>query len=392
MNALAPFLFDDGAPSAGAAPAGRPAGRPARRALIVDDEVAVRHLHRMILGPLGCATVEVADGASALAAAAAEPFDLVLLDLNLPDMNGYEICRRLRETSADPHLKVIIVSGVGDQNDLAEALPRGADDYIPKPFEPRQMAAKVQHALRLRDAQSRARLLADQLHLTNQQLQQSLEARAADVRQAHNALLFTMARMAESRDGETPGHMARMQCYADLLARQAAQAPAWSGLVDARFLGQLGRCVPLHDIGKIGLPEEVLLKPAALTVAERALVQTHTLIGDRILEGLAREHGSALEFLGMARAIVRHHHERYDGKGYPDRLAGAAIPAAARLVAVADVYDTLRRERAYKKALPHDEAVHILLRKSEGQFDPDLLKALSACHGEFERAFGEIKE
>jgi putative two-component system response regulator len=162
--------------------------------------------------------------------------------------------------------------------------------------------------------------------------------------------------------------------------------------VDARFLEQLEQCVPLHDIGKIGLPDEVLLKPAALTVSERALVQTHTLIGDRMLEGLAREHGSALEFLGMARGIVRHHHERYDGKGYPDRLAGCAIPAAARLVAVADVYDTLRRERAYKKALPHDEALHILLRKSDGQFDPDLLKALAACHGEFERIYREIKE
>ncbi|HZY87746.1 MAG TPA: protein kinase [Gemmataceae bacterium] len=391
MNALAPFLFEDDKPEAGAARAPG-AGRPARRALIVDDEVSVRLLHRMILEPLGCATVEVADGASALEMAAAGPFDLVLLDLNLPDLNGYEICRRLRETSADPHLKIIIVSGLGDQNDLAEALPRGADDYIPKPFEPRQMAAKVQHALHLRDAQSRARVLADQLHLTNQQLQQSLEARAADVRQAHNAILFTMARMAESRDGETPAHMARMRCYAEVLARQAALTPAWSGQVDARFLGQLDQCVPLHDIGKIGLPEEVLLKPAALSVAERALVQTHTLIGDRILEGLAREHGSALEFLGMARGIVRSHHERYDGKGYPDRLAGASIPAAARLVAVADVYDTLRRERAYKKALPHDEAVHILLRKSDGQFDPDLLKALAACHRELERVYGEIKE
>jgi putative two-component system response regulator len=254
------------------------------------------------------------------------------------------------------------------------------------------MAAKVQHAMRLRDAQARARLLAEQLELTNQQLQRSLEARAADVRQAHNALLFTMARMAESRDGETPGHMARMQRYAGVLARRAALAPAWAGLVDARFLALLGQCVPLHDIGKIGLPDEVLLKPAALTVAERALVQTHTLIGDRILEGLGREHGTALEFLGVARAIVRHHHERFDGKGYPDRLAGGAIPAAARLVAVADVYDTLRRERAYKKALPHDETVHILLRKSAGQFDPDLLRALEACYPEFERAYAEIKE
>ena len=112
----------------------------------------------------------------------------------------------------------------------------------------------------------------------------------------------------------------------------------------------------------------------------------------RLLLTLGREHGASLEFLGVARAIVRHHHERYDGKGYPDRLAGAAIPAAARLVAVADVYDALRRERAYKKALPHDEAVHILLRKSEGQFDPTLARVLGECHEEFERIYREVSE
>jgi response regulator RpfG family c-di-GMP phosphodiesterase len=398
MNALTPFMVNESAPvvRASGEAATQPAAGPRRRALIVDDEHHVRLLHRAILQSLGCECVEMRDGASALAAAMSGgpnggPFDLILLDLNLPDMEGFEVCRRLRERAENSHVKIIVVSGRGDQNDLAEALPRGADDYIAKPFEPRQLLAKVGHALRLKDAQDRVHMLTEQLMLTNTQLQQSLESRGEDVRKAHNALLFTMAKMAESRDGETHGHLRRLQLYTRVLAQQAAKKAPWEGLVDDRFLEQVERCIPLHDIGKIGLPDDVLLKPGALTASERALVETHPLIGDRILEVLGREHGDSLEFLGTARAIVRHHHERYDGRGYPDRLAGDAIPAAARLAAVADVYDALRRKRHHKAAMPHDKAMHIL-HNSPGQFDPTLLTALAACAGEFERIYRDVCE
>jgi len=402
MNALTPFLVEGPGPAVQtggdrrAEDAVRSASAPRRRALIVDDEHHVRLLHRVILQSLDCDCVEAKDGASGLTAAMSTgpgggPFDLILLDLNLPDMEGFEVCRRLRERSSNPHLKIIVVSGRGDQNDLAESLPRGADDYIPKPFEPRQLLAKVGHALRLKDAQERVHMLTEQLMLTNQQLQQSLESRGADVRQAHNALLFTMAKMAESRDGETPGHLRRLQLYTRILSQQAARRVPWQGLVDERFMEQVERCVPLHDIGKIGLPEEVLLKPGALTASERALVETHPLIGDRILEVLGREHGHALEFLGTARSIVRHHHERYDGRGYPDRLAGDAIPPAARIAAIADVYDALRRQRPHKAAMPHVQAIDVL-RNSPGQFDPILLLALLECEDEFERIYRDICE
>jgi serine/threonine protein kinase len=239
------------------------------------------------------------------------------------------------------------------------------------------------------DPRDRAALLTEQLRESNLQLQQSLDARGADVRQAHDALLFAMAKMAESRDGETPGHLRRLQCYARSLARAAAAEPPWADLVDDRFLAELERCMPLHDIGKLGLPDNVLLKPAALSPAERLLVEQHPVIGDRILEALGREHGSSLEFLGMARAIVRHHHEHFDGEGYPDGLAGDAIPAAARLAAVADVYDALRRKRLHKPAMSHEDAIGILF-SSEGQFDPSLLAALVCCEKEWERIYADI--
>jgi response regulator RpfG family c-di-GMP phosphodiesterase len=402
MNALVPFL-DQGAESpresganrsapASAGGAARSNSGPRRRALIVDDEPHIRMLHRVILQSLQVECVEVKDGASALAAARTNgPFDLVLLDLGLPDMDGYQVCRHLRDGSTDQHLKIIVVSGRGDQNDLAEALPRGADDYIPKPFKPHQLLAKVGHAFKMREAQERIHLLKEQLMLTNQQLQQSLESRDEDVRRAHDALLFTMAKMAESRDGETPGHLRRLQLYTRVLAQRVANRPPWIGLIDERFLEQMERCVPLHDIGKIGLPDEVLLKPGKLTATERALIETHTLIGDRLLEVLGHEHGHSLEFMGAARAIVRHHHERFDGRGYPDRLSGDAIPAAARIVAVADVYDALRRQRQHKAAMSHAQALEVI-RHSPGQFDPTLLTALTDCADEWESIYRDICE
>jgi putative two-component system response regulator len=160
--------------------------------------------------------------------------------------------------------------------------------------------------------------------------------------------------------------------------------------VDDRFLDELHRCVPLHDIGKIGLPDDILLKPGALNAAERRQVEAHPLIGDRILESLAREHGESLRFLGMARAIVRSHHERIDGLGYPDGLAGNAIPAAARLTAVADVYDALRRDRLYKRAMTHEDAMRVVMHRSPGQFDPSLLSCLAVCRDGFERVYREV--
>jgi response regulator RpfG family c-di-GMP phosphodiesterase/serine/threonine protein kinase len=361
-----------------------------RRALIVDDNPSVRMVHRLQLESLGCDCTEAGDGPGAVAAALGAPLDLVLLDLNLPGMDGLEACRLLREAAGGSPLKIIVVSGRGDQNTLAEVLAHGADDYVAKPYGPSQLAAKVQAAFRLRDAQARVALLADQLLGANRQLEQSLQARAADVRKAHDALLFALAKVAESRDGETPGHLRRMQLYTRLLAGEAAAQPPWSGLVDDRFLDELHRCVPLHDIGKIGLPDDVLLKPAALNAAERRLVETHPLIGDRILESLAREHGASLGFLGMARAIVRSHHERMDGRGYPDGLSGDAIPAAARLTAVADVYDALRRERLHKRAMSHDEAMRVVMTRSPGQFDPSLLSWLAVCRDGFERVYREV--
>jgi response regulator RpfG family c-di-GMP phosphodiesterase len=399
MNALTRFLIDEKGVcllnpmftfGEGLTAVSASVHRPGRRVLIVDDEESVCRLHRSILEKLCCECHEANDGETAVVMAARIAFDLVLLDLNLPGINGYEVCEQLRGIRGNPFMKILVVSGMGDQNTLSSTLPAGADDYVLKPFESQQMLAKAEHAFMLKDAQDRSELLSEQLLLTNRHLQQSLKSRDHDVQQAHNALLFTMAKMAESREGETPGHLRRLQAYVRVLARQAAEKPPWAGLVDDRFLAQLERCVALHDIGKIGLPADLLLKPGSLTAAERVIIQEHPLIGDRILEALGREHGEALDFITMARDIVRHHHERWDGKGYPDGLGGDAIPASARLTAIADVYDALRRQRLHKPAMSHSNAIRVMLNHSEGQFDPTLLEALKQCQKEFAHLYEEI--
>ncbi len=204
--------------------------------------------------------------------------------------------------------------------------------------------------------------------------------------------MFAMAKMAESVEGETPGHWRRLQRYPRHLAEQAAREPSWAGIVHERFLDQLERCVPLHDIGKIGLPDQQFLKPGALDAPERALMETHTLIGDRLLEALAEEHRNSLDVLHLAWGLLSRHQEHFDGSGYPDRLVASAIPTAARLLAVADVYDALRRQRSYKLPLAHADAVRVLQQELAGQFDPSLLEAFAACQTEFARIHRDISE
>jgi response regulator RpfG family c-di-GMP phosphodiesterase len=372
------------------APTERPARMSARRVLVVEQDEHARRARRRALEGLDCILIEASDGQAAQAEVETRPYDVVLLAESANAGPLADLCPRLRERSASPYLQIFVLSGRAAPADFARALQAGADDLLIEPVDAAVLAAKVAYALRLKESRDRTDMLAEQLLAANRQLQQSLDSRGADVYDAHNAMLFAMAKMAESREGETPGHLHRLQGYTRALALEAAKLPPWSGVVDERFLAQLERCVPLHDIGKIGLPEEILLKPASLSAAERALVETHPLIGDRILDALGREHGTALDFLGVARGIVRHHHERFDGNGYPDKLCRDEIPAAARLTAVADVYDALRRERLHKPAMSHSEAVAVLLDRSEGQFDPMLLVALEECHGQIERIYREI--
>ncbi len=357
--------------------------------LVVDDESSIRTLCRHVLQAEGIQCDEADNGADGLAQLSAKRYDLVLLDVAMPKMSGPEVCKKLKDTPPSPHLKVIMFSGHANSDELAQLLLSGADDYLTKPFSLLQLQARIKNALRLKDAQDRLDRLNRHLLAVNRQLEENLNARDSDLVHARNALVLSLATLVGYRDTESGSHLVRLQGYVRKLAEEASNQPGLIDQIDMTFIQTLEACAPLHDIGKVGLPDHILLKEGRLNADERIIMQTHTTIGADTLEQVADQHGPAVGFLHMAVDIVRHHHEHYDGSGYPDRLSGSDIPLAARIVAVGDVYDALRSRRPWKPALSHLAAMQVMTEVSPGHFDPILLQAFQRCHKDFERIFKE---
>lgn len=398
MRALLRFLkpesreFAAPRPSSGLLrPPAPPTSRPIHAILVVDDEADVRNLCGYALTAHGLHCESAEDGPTALAMIQTKPFDLVLLDIDMPGITGLEVCRRLREAPPTPNLKIVMFSGRACADEMARMLLAGANDYLTKPFSLVQLFSRIKAALHLKDAQDRSDLLNRNLLAINGELERSLTARDSDLVHARNALVLALAHLVKHRDNETGKHLMRLQRYARCLAEEAARLPLYAAAIDETFVQMLECCAPLHDIGKVGLPDHILMKPGKLTPEERLLMQAHTTMGAETLQEVATHHGSALAFLQMAIDIARHHHERFDGNGYPDRLAGTDIPLAARLVTLADVYDALRSRRVYKPALPHAAAVQIMT-EAEGQFDPSLMPAFLNCASRLGQIYRELAD
>jgi response regulator RpfG family c-di-GMP phosphodiesterase len=380
--------FVNGRVADGRARNGEPALHP-HRVLIVSGQSACRAHCRSALAVHGLETFEAADGPEARDWLAGARCDLVLLDAQLPDEDALEFCRRLRADPPAPHLKLILLAPQPlEERAAADA---GADDQVGRAAPAAELLARVRLALRLKESEERADKLVHHLLQTNRQLEQTLKLRDSDLFQAQDVLIFAMAKMAELRGLESGGHLLRMQGYVRALAEEAMRLPAFAPAIDATFIRMLERCVLLHDIGKVAIPDHVLLKPGRLDPEERSMMEAHTVLGAGILEAVARQHGTCLAFLQMAIDIVRHHHERYDGTGYPAGLTGEAIPLAARLTTLADVYDALRCKLVYKPGLSHS-AVRRLIRESNGQFDPALLVAFGHCEASFAQIFEQTPD
>jgi response regulator RpfG family c-di-GMP phosphodiesterase len=362
------------------------------RLLLVDDEPCIRDFCRQALRGEDRCCDDAADGVLGLEMLNRGGYDLVLLDVDMPGMAGTEVCRRLRAAPPGPNLKIIMVSGRATSDEMSEILLAGADDFLSKPFSLVQLQARVKAALRLKDAQDRSDLLTRHLLQANGELEQGLAARDADLARARNALVLALAELVGYRDAETGAHLMRLQRYCRRLAEEAARTPGFAPLIDEHFIHMLECCSPLHDIGKAGLPDRILLKPGKLDADERALMQSHTLIGADTLQKVAERHGFARAFLQMAVEITRHHHERYDGSGYPDHLSGDAIPLSARITTLADVYDALRSRRIYKPALAHDDAVRMMTEEFTGAFDPSLFPVFLRCAADFECIYSELSD
>jgi putative two-component system response regulator len=312
--------------------------------------------------------------------------DLILLDVMMPGMDGYAVLERLRAEPATQAIPVVFVTAMGADEDERRGLQLGAVDYIAKPIRPAILLARVATQLELKRAR-------DWLSNHNAYLEHEVERRMRENELIKNVSLHALALLAEKRDNETGNHLHRTQSYVTALMRQVADQPRFATALGVEQQRLIAKAAPLHDIGKVGVPDRILLKPGKLTADEFVIMKTHSTIGsdaiaeaiERVLQGDADPSVTAtpLAFLEVARQIARHHHERWDGSGYPDGLAGEAIPLAARLMAVADVFDALTCRRHYKPAFPLAQAEAILIEGRGQHFDPDLIDAYLAIREEF---------
>jgi putative two-component system response regulator len=283
--------------------------RPPSHILVVDDTEANRQLLTRLLGREGYSVCTAQDGREALQLVAEQPPDLILLDVMMPGMIGFDVCRELKRQPATRLIPVVLITSLQDSENRIRGIEAGADDFITKPFNPYELRARVRSLIRLK--------------------------RYTDDLDTAESVIISLALTIEARDASTEGHCQRLAAYATKLGRHLG--------LSEEDIAALERGGFLHDIGKVGVPDAVLLKPARLTAAEYELMKQHTLIGDRLC--------GELRSLRSVRPIVRHHHERQDGSGYPDRLRGDDVPLLAQIIAIVDVFDALTTARPYKAAL-----------------------------------------
>ena len=327
------------------------------RILTVDDDEIGLEMLNLALREAGHETVSAGDGNAALDVLRGDSCRMVISDWEMPGMNGLDLCRALRAEDTGGYVYIILLTCRDSTFDSIAARGAGVDDFVTKPFNTEELLSRVQTGERILSLESR------------------------------DVVLFSMARLAESRDPETGHHLERVQSYCGELARVLGRRNLPGYATDAAYVRLICLTSPLHDIGKIAIPDGVLLKPGRLNNREFEIMKNHTTLGAQTLDAALERYPEA-KFLQMARDIALTHHERFDGSGYPDGLVGENIPLCGRIVALADVYDALTSTRVYKSAFGHDVARSIITRESPGHFDPVIVE----CFEEAEETFIEIRE
>lgn len=329
--------------------------------LIVEDELVSRKKLERLVNNLGYETLVAADGEEGLNLWRTERPRIVITDWIMPNLDGIELCKQIRNSEGSQYTYIIMVTSKNDTHDLVESLEAGADDFLSKPYIKEELAVRIRAGRRIVDFESR------------------------------DTVIFAISKLAESRDPEIGYHLERIRHYSQVLAKTLAKSDNPPPEIDALFIDNLFLTSPLHDIGKIGIPDYILLKPTRLDDAEFAIMKTHTIIGYNTLNAAA-ERDVRAEYLKMSASIALSHHEKYDGTGYPEGLKGEEIPLCARIVALADVYDALVSKRVYKEAYSHAMAKSIILEGRGTHFDPMIVDAFLQCESTFIEITNRFKE
>lgn len=321
--------------------------------LIAEDDDVTVDLLTAALEEYGYQVTVAVDGLEALRLIRSGQFQLVVSDWEMPGLNGLELCRRVRKRRGCSYTYFILLTSHSGVNNVVQGLDAGADDFLTKPFYPQELRVRLAVGQRILSMQSR------------------------------DLVIFSLAKLAESRDTETGAHLERIREYCRLLGAELGRTGPYSDQIDGDFVELLYLTSPLHDIGKVGIPDNVLLKPGKLTEQEFSIMQQHTLIGAQTLAAVAEMNPEA-GFLTMAHDIALTHHERFDGTGYPHRISGTNIPLSGRITAVADVYDALTSKRVYKPAFSHETAVNMIVEGRGSHFDPVVVDAFLQLTDDFQ--------
>ncbi len=351
------------------------------RVLIADDIAANRKLLANFLATLGYKTIEAENGQQALNLILEKKPDLIILDVMMPEMTGIEVCWVVKSNPETKMIPVLIITALSDEDHHLKALDAGADDFLAKPYNMHFLRARLKSLLALKI-----------MHDVNLEYQRALKKSNVELLQklisTQDVTIVALAKLAEFRDPETGEHLERMREYVKSLTFELQKLPKYTGYIDDGYIENIYKSTPLHDIGKVGIPDSILLKPGKLTDGEFKVMKRHTLIGGDALAAAVELAGMERSFLDMGKDIAYYHHERWNGRGYPEGLKEEAIPLSARITALADVYDALTTKRVYKPAFSHHKAFAIICDESDGFFDPDVLGAFK----KLESRFLEIKK
>ena len=329
--------------------------------LVVDDVQSNVLLLKALLGREGFNIIYAMNGTEALEKVKDESPDLILLDVMMPDMDGYEVCRRLKSDPLTSNIAVVFITAMGNEEHEAKGLDLGAVDFIAKPFQPRLVRARVSNHVALKKY--------------NDELNSLVKERTKELYLSRSVTVECLASVVETRDNETGAHVRRTQHGVEILAKRLRlmRPDIWDDDDDTIELFRV--CAPLHDVGKVGIPDSILRKPGKLTEAEFNEMKKHTTLGYQTLSWAEKRMGGHNDFLRLGAVIAYTHHERWDGKGYPRGLKGEEIPRVGRLMALADVYDALISKRVYKPAFDHETARNIIVEGRGTQFDPLVVEA-----------------
>ncbi|NQU13734.1 MAG: response regulator [Desulfobacteraceae bacterium] len=329
--------------------------------LVVDDELVSRRKLEILIQSLGYETLVAEDGTEGWDIWKNEMPKIVITDWVMPGMDGLELCRRIREAEGSQYTFVIIVTSKNEVHDIVSGMDAGADDFITKPFVQEELAVRIKAGERILG------------YLTR------------------DIVIFSMAKLAESRDPETGNHLERIRYYSKTLAQAMADSNVLGSEIDNLFIENIFLTSPLHDIGKIGIPDYVLLKPGRYDDKDFEIMKTHSRVGYETISEALKRYPKA-DYLRMSAEIALSHHEKFDGSGYPNGLKGEEIPLSARIVALSDVYDALVTKRVYKNPYPHDMVKNMIVEERGTHFDPVVVDAFLSCEERFIEIFKKFAD